>query len=104
MEQNTGYLKLNVRAATLASAITAVIMVVLSLPVHIVMYAHEMRPEMAPGGGPMPHGPGSEMMQPPMWGIGFAGWIIVALLVVIVYSGVAGAIFAAIYNALLPKR
>jgi len=102
-EHDSAYLRLNVWTAALASAITAVIIAVLSLPVHLTMHARAMRETWGPNGAPSPGPPGT-MMQSPMWGAGFAAWIIVALLVVIVYSGVAGAIFAAIYNALLRKR
>jgi hypothetical protein len=99
-QQEIGSLRLNVWAATLGSAITGLIVVILSFPLHL-MHARTMLGERAglgaPGTGVMPH--------PMSTGGGFAlAWILVVLLVVLVYGGVAGAIFAAIYNAVLGKR
>lgn len=88
-QQESGFLRLSVWAATVASATTALIMGVLWLPLHLMRARASF--------GVMPH--------PMSAGGGFAGgWVLVALLVVLVYGGVAGAIFAAIYNAVLSRR
>ncbi len=96
------YLELRVWTTALASASTAVIIAILSLPIHLMMHAHGMREGWRTSGAA--RAPGGSMMHAPMSGAGFVGWIFVALLVLIVYSGVAGAIFAATYNALVRKR
>ncbi len=100
MEQpaRTGFLALNVWSTTLASALTALIVAILSLPLHFMHAGHGMGPRGPMGlhGGGMPY-------TPPNPGLVLV-WVLVALLVVFVYGGVAGSIFAAIYNAILSRR
>lgn len=100
-QQPVGFLKLNVWGVTISSALTALIVVILSLPLHL-MHQREMFGERAMGGG-VYGAPG--MMPHPAVGGGVAvTFVLVALLVVLVYGGVGGAIFAAIYNAILNRR
>jgi hypothetical protein len=101
-QQSVGYFRFNVWATTLASAATGLIIVILSLPFH------RMHPRMglagprigivAPGVGVVPPHPA------PLGGGPVVGWIFIGLLAVIVYAGIAGAIFAAIYNAIVSRR
>lgn len=100
-EQNqAGVLRLNVWATTLSSAVTAVIVAILSVPLHL-MHARaaygERGASSAAGPGMMPHPMGAD-------GGLTVGWIVIAFLVVLVYGGVAGAIFGAIYNAVLSRK
>lgn len=93
----TGFFALNVWSTTLASALTALIVAILSLPLHFMHMGHGMggRGQMGLHGG-MPY-------AAPNPGLIFV-WVLIALLVVFVYAGVAGAIFAAIYNTILSRR
>jgi hypothetical protein len=94
-------MKLNVWSVTLASVITAVVMTVLTLPFRALVAAHMMRVWSAEGGAALP----GAMMRHPMLGGGFGiAALFVGLLVVVVYSGIAGALFAAIYNALVARQ
>jgi hypothetical protein len=94
-------MRLNVLSVTLASMITAVIMTVLTLPFRALIAAHMMRVWSAQGGAANP----GAMMHHPMLGSGFGvAALFVGLLVVVVYSGIAGALFAAIYNALVARQ
>jgi len=90
------FLPLNVWSTTLAAALTALIVAILSLPLHLM---HQGR-----GFG---HGPmgmhGGVPYAPPSPGL-IIVWVLVALLVVFVYGGVAGAIFASLYNTILTRR
>ncbi len=95
-QQPGGYLRLNVGATALAGAVTAIILAIVSLPLHLLhrtMFG-ATRGMMFPGGGAI-H---------PAMGAGSAAWILLGCLVVLVYAGVAGALFAIIYNAMLTRR
>lgn len=98
------FLTLNAWSVTLASALTALIVAILSLPLHLMHMgrgfgSHEAM--LGPRGGYPMQG----VMQHPAPSPGLiVVWVLIALLVVFVYGGVAGAIFAALYNALLSRR
>lgn len=96
-QQPGGFLRLNVGAMAAASAVTALIIAILALPLHLMRERTMLatpRGTIFPAPGP-PH---------PMGG-GFAlGFLLVWLLIVLVYAGVAGALFAAIYNVTLTRR
>ncbi|HKU81093.1 MAG TPA: hypothetical protein VJP76_02900 [Candidatus Tumulicola sp.] len=92
-----GFLPLNVWSTTLASALTALIIAILSLPLHLMHAGHGMGPR----GGMGMHGMGPQGAPNP--GMIFV-WVLIWLLVVFVYGGVAGAIFGALYNAILNRR
>src|ERR1700687_5595026 len=120
-EQTVSATPLRVWPFTVASATTALVVGILAIPIHIVKHmAHGFDREMGmprppeggvlppgamPGGPMMPGGPGAEMHG--AWamhaGLGIE-WAIVGLIVVAVYAGVAGAVFASVYNALLARR
>jgi hypothetical protein len=104
-QQPGGYLKFNVGATAAASAVTALIIAILALPLHLM---RERAVVGFAGAGRVFPGPGREFppagMPHPMGG-GFAlGLLLVWLLIVLVYAGVAGALFAAIYNVTLTRR
>ena len=95
--QPAAFLRLNVWGVTLSSALTALIVLILSFPLHLM---HQRSMAGARGGGPdfgAPH--------PMMGGDGISvAFVLIALLLALVYGGVAGAIFASLYNAILNRR
>lgn len=100
-------MKLSIRAVTLSSALTTLIMTLLLLPLHL-LHRHAMM-LMAPGArsggmmpGMMPHDQMTFHAQLGSWPV--IAWILLALAVIVVYAGVAGFIFGAIYNAFAPKQ
>ena len=96
-------LSLDVWSVTAASALTALIVAILSLPLHLM---HAGRMVGGAMGGPRSGMPMQGMMQPhlaPSPGM-ILVWVLIVLLVVFVYGGIAGAIFAALYNAILTRR
>lgn len=99
-------MKLSIRATTLSSALTTLIMVLLLVPIHLARwhFAAAMRAHAAGGSElpihPMPHA----MMMRPDLGWPFIAWILLFIAVLVVYAGVGGFIFSAIYNAFAPKQ
>lgn len=88
--------RLNVWGVTLSGALTALIILILSLPFHL-MHQRSM-------GEPRGFSPGAAAQHPMMGGEGIVAFVLIALLLALVYGGVAGAIFASIYNAILNRR
>ncbi|HEY9085990.1 MAG TPA: hypothetical protein VIN40_08675 [Candidatus Tyrphobacter sp.] len=105
--EQSGSLKLNVWATTVSSAVTALIMVILWLPFHL-MHGRRMlgHGTFGPMQGSMPANAAAQGMMVPhaMGGGVLVGWLLVGILVVLVYAAVTGALFAAIYNAIAHKR
>jgi hypothetical protein len=113
---------------TLAAGASALVIGILAIPIHIIKhFSHgggmvERMERVGPGmpgpgmpGGPgvpgTPGMPGPMMPGPEMHGawqtahVGFGiEWAIIGLIVIAVYAGVAGAVFAAVYNALVTRR
>jgi len=116
------FLRLRVWALTVAFAASAFVVGLLSLPVHL-LKMHRLGPGELPGGPgawpggrvqpwPTPSGapqPYGGAMGPHAWGahpmMAHHGVALVLLLIVVfaIVAGIAGAIVAAVYNALLPK-
>lgn len=94
-QQPGGYLRLNVGATAAAGAVTAIIMAILAFPLHLMHRTIFGAPRgmMFPG----------QVVPHPMMGAGGV-WIIIGLIVLLAYAGVAGAIFAAIYNVTMTRR
>ncbi|HEY1656611.1 MAG TPA: hypothetical protein VGF86_16020 [Candidatus Tumulicola sp.] len=102
--QPTKFLPLSVWSTTLAAALTALIVAILSLPLHLMHAGHGFGLH---GGGYGQRGgmPIQGMMQHPAPSPGLVlVWVLIALLVVFVYGGIAGAIFGALYNVILSRR
>jgi len=115
----TQYLRLRVWALTVGFAASAFVVGILALPAHLLKaaHAHQMmggpfgpgeRPWPLPSGiqlppgmppGPGPHDTLFFVHHEPSIAIAIFG-----LLAVTVVAGIAGAIIAAVYNALLPKQ
>lgn len=99
-------MKLSIKATMLSSALTALIMVLLSLPIHLMRW--QWMGGMEHGAGTWlpghPWGHGMMMQQAQMGGWPVIAWILLAIAVLMVYAGLTGAIFAAIYNAFAPKQ
>jgi ribose/xylose/arabinose/galactoside ABC-type transport system permease subunit len=87
-------MKLSIRSMTFASVLTALIMALLTLPFHIMRWGMVGRP----------WGHGMMVSHPGMSGWPIAAWMLLAFAVLIVYAGIAGAVFAAIYNAFAPRQ
>ncbi len=89
-----------------ASALTALVMVLLSIPFHMARWqwmagTGQGHPQM-PGAYPWMHGMMMQQAQAGGWPI--IAWILLAIAAVMVCAGVTGAIFAAIYNAFAPRE
>ncbi len=98
-------MKLSIRATTFASAFTALIMILLTLPFHLMQWG--WMGGMSHRGGTWPGGTwmhGMMASHPGLGGWPFIAWLLLAIAVVIVYAGITGAIFAAMYNAFAPKQ
>jgi len=117
MQEQSTAAPLRVWPFALATSAAAVIIGILSIPIHLVkhfaMARHfeGYRVERIPG-GPGPGVPPAGVPGGPevhgAWmaahiGLGIE-WAIVALIVLAVYAGVAGAVLAAVYNALAARR
>ncbi len=99
-------MKLSIKATMLSSALTTLIMTLLLVPLHLARWRWMGGMEHAPAAGapghPWVHG---MMMHPAMMG-GWPviAWILLGIAVLVVYAGLTGVIFAAIYNAFAPKQ
>ncbi len=94
------YVRLNVWGLTVASAVTALLLGLISWPLHAMMWMNRMGGYGMHGPGyPMP-GPGYPMMQGGYFGV----WHLELLVIVAVWAGIGGAALAAIYNAVGAKR
>lgn len=105
---------------TLAAAATALLVGILTIPIHILkhmaMRRFEFETPIGPGVPHLPGGPGPAFPPPgpggpDMHGTWFAvhaglgiEMLVIGLIVVAVYAGVAGAVFAAVYNAIATRR
>ena len=124
-EQTVAAAPLRVWPFTLSAAAAALVVGILAIPIHLVKHMTMQRhfetfgmprtpggpgpgmpaPNMPPG-MPQPGMPGPEVhgvWQTAHPGIGIE-WAIIGLVVIAVYSGVAGAVLAAVYNALIFRR
>lgn len=122
MQETSSTTPLRVWPFTLAAASTAVVVGIMTIPIHILKHFAVKRFEFetpmgqnfprVPGPGPgFPPPPPAGPMGPEMhgaWQMAHVGigieWIVIGLLVVAVYAGVAGAVFAAVYNAMATRR
>jgi len=97
-------MKLSIRATILSSALTTLIMAFLLIPIHM-LRMHAVLLGMMPGRHPMGGGeiPRDMMMHAHMAGPMLVG-LLIFLVALVVYAGVGGFIFAAIYNAFAPKQ
>jgi hypothetical protein len=116
--------RLNVWGLSIASAATVLLLALLALPLHLAAHAHRMHahalrgPMMRgpfgyppvtgspPPGGPAfpaPHFPPPGMMEHHAAYGGGLGLLALALVAIVLWGGLAGALVAVIYNALLPK-
>ena len=86
-------MRLSIRATILSSALTTLIMALLLIPIHM-LRVHAMMMGMMPGARATHHFMGGPML------VGLA----IFLVVLVVYAGVGGLIFAAIYNTFAPKQ
>jgi hypothetical protein len=106
-QSNASYGRLHVWGLTVASGAAALLMGLLALPLHLLKHVHEMREPMMRGPMGTPPGmgyPPQGMMQPHTWHAGGEiGLLVVGLILLAVWGGIAGAVVAAVYNALLPK-
>ena len=96
MEQptQTVFARLHVWGFTVSCAVAAAVLSVLALPLH--MWKHEHFAGYGMGqGGPGPYGPEGHAMG--LWPV----WM---LLLVTLWAGIAGAIVAAVYNAMVARR
>ena len=124
-EQTVAAAPLRVWPFTLAASATALVVGILTIPIHLVKHMAMARhfetygvrvpggpgpgmplPSLPPGVPPpgMPGGPeahGVWIAAHPGLGI---EWAIIGLIVIAVYAGVAGAVFAAVYNAIVSRR
>jgi hypothetical protein len=95
--------RLHVWGLTVASGVAALLMGLLALPLHLLkLHGLMTRGPMGtpPGMGYPPQG----MMQPHAWHAGGGiGLLVLGLILLAVWGGIAGAVVAAVYNALLPK-
>ncbi|MHB8434085.1 MAG: hypothetical protein ACYC8W_08600 [Candidatus Tyrphobacter sp.] len=106
-------MKLSVRATVFASALTALVMGLLALPFHIARW-HGMAGTGQGAGSvarmhPWMYQPMHPWMYQMMTQHGVSGWpviawILLAIVSLMVCAGLAGAIFAAIYNAFAPRQ
>jgi hypothetical protein len=86
-------MKLSIRATILSSALTTLIMALLLIPIHM-LRMHAMMTGMMPG---------QRAMHAHMGGPMLVG-LLIFLVALVVYAGVGGFIFAAIYNVFAPKQ
>lgn len=108
MDQSSSSLaRLHVWGLTVASGVAALLMGLLALPLHLLKYAHEMRAPMMRGPMGTPPGmgyPPQGVLEPHAWQAGGGiGLLVLGLILLAVWGGIAGAVVAAVYNALLPK-
>jgi hypothetical protein len=92
--------RLNVWGFTVASATAAVVLCIVTLPLHIWMRHHWTPYGMMHGGGAYTS-PGYPMMHHAGFGLMH---VVVALVMVAVFAGIGGAVVAAVYNAMLRER
>lgn len=118
------YHRLNVWALTASFAISGLILGFITLPLRLLKRHGEERmfggpppwagagtphPWTGPSGAPQPwsgsfepHGPwAAHAMMHHGPGV---GWHIIAIVIVAIFAGIAGALIAAVYNALLPRK
>jgi len=118
MQEQITTAPLRVWPFALATSAAAIILGILAIPIHFVKHMAMARHFEHFRVDRMPGGPGPAVPVPPgvpagpevhgAWlaahiGLGIE-WAIVGLIVLAVYAGVAGAVLAAVYNALASRR
>jgi hypothetical protein len=94
------FLRLHVWGFAVASAVAAVALCLLTLPLHLWMHQRHGAYGMMHGGLGTYPGAGHMMMSHPGLGL----WPLWALILVALWAGIAGAIVAAVYNAIAQRR
>jgi hypothetical protein len=94
------YLRFHVWGFTVASAVAAAVLCLLTLPVHMWKHQRYAGYGMLHGGPGAYPGAGPAMMHH----AGFGLWPLWALILVVLWAGIGGAIFAAVYNAMQRPR
>jgi hypothetical protein len=85
---------------TVASAVAAVVVTLLALPLHLWKHQrYAMYGAMHSGAGQYPGGYPTAMHH-----AGFGLWPVFAIILVAVWAGIGGAIVAAVYNAMVRER
>ncbi len=95
-----GYVRVHVWSATLAAAVTALLLGLIAWPIRAALWAHAWRHGAWRG---MTGAPAHPMMAHPMLFHPMAGVHLLAIVVVAIWAGIGGAVFAALYNAFAPQ-